>query len=398
MLQKIKKKIFSISAPPCEKKDEYYFSVGRLYGISGIILLICVSIFVLASIVFGYRELTHENIYFFIKDFDTFIKSDSYSAVTVDYGVGDNRSYYCYRGGIIAAEKYAVSVYSATGRETAVFSNEYARPVVRCSSKYILVYDSDGTDFSICNSFVLLHSENIGNRIYSADINDRGEALIHSEASGYGSALYLYSGDFERAAAYYFNDYVTCSALSDDGKIIFVSTTSIKDGAYACNFKIYRRGETEAFVTYDVYGEISLECGQLAGDEYYLITERGVRIFDVDGNIIKEYLISDDDNFIDFHKSESGIALSVQSDDKYCLTYIPYRGDILTLKLDSKPLSLSCVENNAYVLYEGAVAKYDLAAGTYKLFDCAPGGEKLLTTKSGRILLCYSSRAVVVDF
>ena len=66
MLQKIKKKIFSISAPPCEKKDEYYFSVGRLYGISGIILLICVSIFVLASIVFGYRELTHENIYFFI--------------------------------------------------------------------------------------------------------------------------------------------------------------------------------------------------------------------------------------------------------------------------------------------------------------------------------------------
>ena len=398
MLQKIKEKIFSISAPSCEKKDEYYFSIGRLYGISGIILLICAGIFVLASIVFGYRELTYENIYYCIKDFDTVIKSDSYNAITVDYGIGDNRSYYCYRGGIVAAEKYAISVYSATGRETAVLSNEYARPVVRCSSKYMLVYDSDGTSFSICNSFVLLHSEDIGNRIYSADINDMGEALIHAEAAGYGSALYLYDSGFEGAASYYFDDYVTCLDLSDDGKRILASTVSIKDGAYVSNFKIYRRGEDQAFVTYDVYDEISLECGQLASDEYYLITERGVRIFDIKGNIVKEYFISDDDNFIDFYKSESGIAISVQSDDKYCLTYIPHRGDILTLKLNSKPLSLSCVEDNAYVLYDGAVAKYDLVAGTYKLLDCAPGGVKLLTTKSGRILLCYSARAVCVDF
>ena len=398
MLQKIKKKIFSISVPPCEKKDEYYFSIGRLYGISGIILLICASIFVLASIVFGYRELTHENIYYFIKDFDTVITSDSYNAITVDYGIGDNRSYYCYRGGIVAAEKYAISVYSATGRETAVLPNEYARPVVCCSSKYMLVYDSDGTGFSICNSFAFLYSENIGNRIYSADINDMGEALIHAEASGYGSVLYLYSGDFKRAAAYCFNEYITCSDLSDDGKRILVSTASIKDGAYVSNFEIYLRGEDQAFMTYDVYGEISLECGQLASDEYYLITDHGVRIFDIKGNIVKEYFISDDDNFIDFYKSENGIAISVQSDDKYCLTYIPHRGDILTLKLNSKPLSLSCVEDSAYVLYDGAVAKYDLVAGTYKLIDCAPGGVKLLTTQSGRILLCYSARAVCVDF
>ena len=102
---------------------------------------------------------------------------------------------------------------------------------------------------------------------------------------------------------YYFDDYVTCLDLSDDGKRILASTVSIKDGAYVSNFKIYRRGEDQAFVTYDVYDEISLECGQLASDEYYLITERGVRIFDIKGNIVKEYFISDDDNFIDFYKS-----------------------------------------------------------------------------------------------
>lgn len=398
MLQNIKDKFFSRSTPPLKKNEDYYFSIGRIYGIFSVILLICAGVFALTSIIFGYRELTYENVYYFIKDFDTVIKSDSYDAVTVDYGVGNDRSYYSYRGGIVAAEKYSVSVYSATGRETAAFSNEYVSPVVKSSSKYMLIYDSDGEEFSVCNSFITLHSENIGQKIYSADINDVGDALIHTEASGYGSALYLYNVDFERAATYYFNDYITCSALSRDGSRIYVSTVSVDGGQYISKFKVYRRGETEAFQEHETCGEVPLDCGQLKGDEYYLITERGVRVFNEKGDLLKEYLISDDEHLIDFYKCENGIVVSFKSKDKYCLTYIPIRGDTLTLKLDSTPLSLSCIENCVYVLYDGAVAKYDITSGTYKLFDCAPGGEALLTTQNGKLLLCYSSRAVYVNF
>ncbi len=398
MLQKCKNYIFSKSVPPCEKKDDYYFSIERVYGISGVILLICTGVFVLMSIIFGYRELTYENIYYFIKDFDTVIKSDNYNAVVIDYGVGDDRSYSCYRGGIVAAEKYSASVYSVTGRTTATFSNNYSKPIVRSSSKYVLIYDSDGTGFSIYNSFILLHAENIGHRIYSADINDVGDALIHTEAAGYGSALYLYDHNFERAAAYYFNDYVTCSALSNDGRQILVSTGYVDGASYISQFKVYQRGEFDAFSTYDVYNEISLACGQLEGGGYYLVTYRGVRIFDADWNVLVEYIAPAEHSFIDFDECENGIAVSAQNGNEYVLTYVPLVGEELTLRLDSKPLSFCCNENSAYVLYDGAIAKYNFTVGTYKLLDCAPGGVDLLVMQGNRVFLCYPSRAVCIEF
>lgn len=398
MLSKIKNKFFSKSSAFNEEQNKYYGSVCRYYGIISAVLLACAGIVLIGSVIFGYKELTYENIYYFAKDFDMVIKSDSYNAVVVDYGPGDNRSYYGYRGGIVAAEKYLVSVYSATGRETAVFSNEYSTPMVRTSSKYMLIYDADGTSFSVCNSFITLHSENIGNHIYAADINDVGEALIHADVAGYGSALYLYNSSFERTAAYYFNDYVTCSALSADGKRILVSTLSSDDGVYTGQFKIYRRGEKEAFQSYDLKGEIPFASGQFGSDGYYLITDCGIRIFDVEGNVIKEYFLPDDQSLIDFAEDDKGVAISIKAADNYYLTYIPLRGDALTLKLNSNPTSLSLGNDVVYVLYGDVVAKYDILSGTYKLFDCAPGVSNVLITQGERIFLCYPLRAVCADF
>ena len=398
LLDKIKNNIFSEKPIFDKRKNEYYGSVYRFYGIIGTVLLVCAGVFVLMSVVLGYQELTYENIYYFAKDFDMVIKSDNYSAVTVNYGPGDNRSYCDYRGGIVAAEKYSVSVYSATGRETAIFANQYTNPAVSTSSKYILIYDADGTSFSVCNSFVVLHSENIEDRIYYADINDRGEVLIHADVTGYGSALYLYNSSFERTAAYYFNDYIVCSDLSDDGKYIVVSTVSLENGSYAGQLKFYRRGEKEAFQTYDINGELPFACGQFDSDKYYLVTDRWIRLLDIECNVIKEYFILDNQGLIDFSQSEKGLAFSIKENDSYFLTYIPLRGETITLKLNSYPSALNLGDDIIYVLYGDVVAKYDIVSGTYRLLDCAPGISNILITQGDRVFLCYPSYAVCADF
>lgn len=399
MLEKIRAHLLSRInyQPDARDKGEYFSSVGRNYSVTGLAFLVLAGIFVLFSLICGYKELTYDNIYYFIKDFDTVISSESYSADAVDYGTGENRSYYCYRGGVVAAGKYTVSVHSSTGRKTADFNNEYLRPIVRTSSKYMLIYDAEGNSFSICNSFIRLYSETLDRPVYSADINDRGEALIHTSTPEYRSVLYLYNSGFDRAAAYYLNDYVTCSALSDDGKYIFAATVDATGGEYAASLKIYRRGETEPGATYTINGALPLACGSL-NNGCYIITEHGLTILDINANVIDEMPLADGQSIIEVSSDENGVAVLFCERNDYYLIYASAKGNTMTVKLDSKASCVNLCGAEVYLLYEGAVACYDLTRGTYELRECAPGVENMFVAARNCIYLCYASRAIFFEF
>lgn len=396
-LQGLKNMIVSSLTPLPE--DGYSTRVGRRYRTAGLVITVLLVIFVLASLIFGYRELTYENVYYFFRELDTVLASDVRSVGSISYGSGEERSYAAFKGGIAVADRYRVAVYSAGGRRTAELNVGYFDPQIRASGKYLLIYGSGDGAFSVCNSFVRLYSETLDSTIYSADINSRGEVLIHTSSSKYGAVLYLYGSSFSREAAYYIGDYVTACALSDDGGYVLAATADTEGGEYVCELRLYRRGETDCTVLLDIEGELILRCGAFS-DGFYAVTDCGIYLLDRSGKLRGSVATASGQSLVSLEAGDDGLpALIARDADGYSLLCVTASGECREVRLDSAPLALGVAGRRAYVLLDGAVAEYDLdRGGSPTLLECAPGGLDMVVTASRRVLVCYATEATYYEF
>ena len=394
LVRDLKSRIVSSFAP--REGEGYYGGVERRYRAAGIVIAVALVIFVLASLIFGFREFTYQNIYYFFKDFDTVISADRYPVDAINYGSGEGRSYAAFKGGIAVADRYSVSVCSSGGRRTAEFNVGYYSPQLRASEKYLLIYESGGA-FSVCNSFIRLYSETLPGGIYAAEINAAGEVLVHTGDSRYRAVLYLYDSGFSRAAAYYISDYVTATALSADGKYILAATVDAASGNYVSALRVYRRGETEPRTILTTNGEMIMKCGAFF-DGFYALTDRGVYVVGANGKVRSHTALADGRGFVSCEASEKCLAALSRDGDGYQLVYVPSQGEGMSVRLDAVPLALGVSGRQAYVLFDGAVARYDFDSGNVDFVECTPGALDMVVTASRRVLVCYATRAVYSEF
>lgn len=396
LVQKLKDMLLSPFVPQA-RREGYYYGVSRRYGVARLVIIVVLVVFILASLIFGYREFTYENIYYFFKDLDTVLSSDSYTAQSINYGSGEKRGYTAFKGGIAVADKYSVSVYSSTGRRTAEFNVGYFQPQLRVSDKYLLIYESGGASFCVCNSFTRLYSETLATDIYAADISALGEVLVHTYDSQYRAVLYLYDSGFQRAAAYYIRDYVTSAAVSADGKYVVAATVSAEGGEYISELRAYRRNSTEPIVICSVRGELAMKCGAFSGG-FYLLTDRGVRIMDTSGEELLRLELPGERSMILCDTGDRCLAVISRDGAGYYMSYVPFGGQSVTVKLDAEPLALDVYKKEVYVLFDGVAVRYDFDAGKMELSECVPGASGMVTTADRRVLVCYSTRAVYSEF
>lgn len=395
-LQDLKNRITSSLTPLPE--DGYGTRVGRRYRTAGLVITVLLVIFIPASLIFGYRELTYENVYYFFRELDTVLSSDVRSTGAISYGSGEERSYAAFKGGIAVADRYSVAVYSAGGRRTAELNVGYFNPQLRTSDKYLLIYGASDGAFSVCNSFVRLYSETLDSTIYGADINSRGEVLVHTSNSKYSAVLYLYGSGFAREAAYYISDYVTACALSDDGRYVLAAAVDTEGGEYISELRLYRRGETDCTVLLDLDGELMLRCGALSNG-FYAVTDCGIYLLDRSGNTSGRAALTSGQNPISLAAGDDCVVMAARDADGYSLLCITASGESREMRLDSAPLALGVAGHRAYVLLDGAVAEYDLdRSGSPVLLECAPGGLDMVVTASRRVLVCYAAEAAYYEF
>lgn len=375
-----------------------YASVSEKYRAATLISVVVLAVFLIFAVIFGYKEFTYENIYYFIKDFDEILSSDKYSADSINYGFGENRIYAAYKGGVVAAGKYTAEVYSATGQKTASFNTGYALPVMVTSSKYILLYDAENGDLSVYNSFIRLMNDNVGEKIDFADINDRGDLLVLTSSPEYRSVIRLYGDGFELSAKYNITDYVTSCAMSNDGKYILAATVSASGGEYISSVRLYRRGETDYSELAVKRGELALACGMNAG-KCYLITDKSINIIDVDGSTVNSETLTDGCRIMMLSAGENGVAATACDDKGYYIIYVPLNGNtVTTVDLDSRPVALANAGKHIYLMFDQYVSKYDFAKGTFTTEKITSGAVDIAVPTDGHLYLCYTSRAIYIDF
>ncbi|MGI6166570.1 MAG: DUF5711 family protein [Eubacteriales bacterium] len=374
--------------------------ICQLLGYAAYALLI---LFILGAVLLNIRDVTYENLYYFIKDFGAVAASGDYGDSPVIYSYAENRKYSGYKGGIVTSGDGTLTVYSATGRKTAEFYTGYSNPVICASSKYILVYNLGGGEYSIYNSFVRLHTGSLENPIYSAVISDNGSfALLGSEGE-YKSVIYRYNSKFEKSAAYYYNDYVISMSLSSDGRYLLVSPTGTSSAQLSSRLLLYgERSEEPVVLDGDIPGLV-LSCGvecetTIGGESVFHYHATADTIF-LKGRGETPCKIPLGDKELLFLDSDTGGLAAVVSDQNgYILHILPYKGEPADIRLDGKVLKIKKSGDFVFLLFSDKVARYDIKKGESKTLPCPAGAEDIVVSSSNYVYVTCAWGAMSVGF
>ncbi len=372
----------------------------QLLGYAAYALLI---LFILGTVLLNIRDVTYENFYYFIKDFGAVSALRDYGDSPVIYSYAEGRKYAGYKGGIVTSGDGTVTVFSATGRKTAEFYTGYSNPVICTSSKYILVYNFGGGEYSIYNSFVRLHTGRLETPIYSAVMSDNGSfALLGSEGE-YKSVIYRYNSKFEKSAAYYYNDYVTSMSLSSDGRYLLVSPVGTSSVQLSSRLLLYGERSKEPVVLDGDISGLVLSCGvecetSIGGESVFYYYATADTIFVKGRGDTPQKMLLGDAELVFLDSDAGGIAAVVYDQNGYILHIRPYKGEPTDLRLDVKVLKIKKSNNTVFLLFPDKVWRYDIKKGQSKTLPSPAGAEDIVVSSGDYIYITCASRAVSVRF
>ena len=125
----------------------------------------------------NHTEITYDNFYYLIKDFSGAVHSEGSYYETLSYESDDRQNFTLYRGGLATVSPSKISVFTATGRRTLNATTSFSSPHMESSNKYILVYDTSGTTFSLYNSFARVFTETLEYPVTNACLAEASETV-----------------------------------------------------------------------------------------------------------------------------------------------------------------------------------------------------------------------------
>lgn len=414
ILNNLKKKISTIFIRPLnDPKGTYsciYTKASHIYHFIAVLIVFFASVFAIVALLFNLSNITYDNFYYFIKDFDTIIATEEYSSFRVDYSYEDLRSYIGYKGGVATIGQSSLTIYSATGQKTGKFYHTYSSPEIKGGANYLIIYDQGGNDFSIYNSFARLYSEHLTYPISLIEMCDSGEFVVVTTNNEYRSVLYFYNSDFDCIGAYYYNEYVTSVALSSEGKYMLVSIANTDTGTlstkmylyYTDRIELYENGKLEAQVIPTDSNSIIIDCcigvsgGVLSENNYCCLHLDSISVYD-NSNNMRNYEFHSS-LCSDFEFDSDGIAVILALKNKYNLHVESFGYGSVDITLESEPLALAKSDKYVFVLFANSIIRYDLKLGIYQEIYCTVGADDIVISSEDSVIICYPSYALGVDF
>ncbi len=295
--------------------DVYYASVSALYKIAERLLWVVLVVFLMFSLLTNYREITYNNFFYLLRDFSTAADSQTSNYQILSYDSNSRQNFALYRGGLVSAAPSSVSVFTAGGRRTLKSNNDYYSPNVVCCDKYVLVYDTASSSFSVYNSFSKIHNEKLDSPITDACFDGDGSFAIATRRNDIKTVVYLYGkninlrGDITdprfmfdmtldnengRLAALYY----------DDGHGIGVTSV--------CIYDIGSNASAQTLKQIELGGEFPLACSYLEDGSLVVITNRSIRLFDKKLNE-RENISFDGATLRAFEANSDGAAVVISS-------------------------------------------------------------------------------------
>lgn len=271
-------------------QNEYYESVSARLGVVQVILYLSLLAFVVLSFFRNTNLITYQNFYYFFKDLNASAETvDVFASDSVSYPTSDNQSFTLYRKGLAVVGNNAVTVFTATGRQTLSKSISYQNPVAVGSGKYLLVYELGGTQYSLYNSYTQLYSGRSDFPIYGASVSDSGMYALLSHSEQYNSVVSLYSSNFALLNRYNKNGYVMDVALNEKGTLLALLTSSSQNGLYQTEVSLHIPREGGNGTVTSIGSSLGLSLSFTASGGISVLCGNGISYVTADGKLSSFY-------------------------------------------------------------------------------------------------------------
>ena len=381
--------------------DVYYAGVSAVYKVAQRALWLLFILFMLLSITFNHAEITYDNFYYLIKEFSGAADYEGSYYETLSYESDDRQKFILYRGGLASVSPSKISVFTATGRRTLNMTTSFSSPFMESSNKYILVYDTSGTTFSLYNSFARVFTETLEYPVTNAALAEDGSFVIVSSTADRRSVITVYNRSFKKASELKADYFVFDIVVSRERNTLAILSYDIGTGTGRTTLSVRDLSTLEETQVLHFDGEFPMACGFLEGHNFAILTNRHIRIFDRD---MEEKNISEDyssGNITGYSLTSEGVAVSATLSSETMVYAFDKNGQ--SLYDDTVDFNVSDIGVfGAYVFLqtESGVERLDPSAkkDEDRFQSLSSGDGKMLIYNQKTVLICGESKAEYLIF
>lgn len=387
-----------------KERNEYYEAVSVRFGYAQVVLFVLLFVFVVLSFLRNTELITYRNFYYFFKDLNTSAQTvNLLDADHVTYPTSEEQSFTLYRNGLAVAGNRSVTVFSASGRQTvSKLIDNYHHPIAVGSGKYLLVYESGGTKYSVYNFYSQIYAGTTDHPIQAAVAADCGMYALITSSEAYTSVVSLYNDRFELVNRYCKNAYVMDVDINAKGTALAILSSSVKGGAFSTSLEIYETKNTSEAAVLSLGSSIGIDCyfsdashlSVLCGNEIYFVKQNGTlqNQYSFEGKRLHTADLTQD-----------GAAICLQDtriSEKNSIIVFDKTGNLLYNEaIPEKAEQIARRGNHVYVVSSGGIRRISLRENEEDVvLQADTEGRVLLAINEKEILLCSPQKAVYFNF
>lgn len=263
---------------------------------------------------------------------------------------------------IVVLGSTSFKVYSETGKLHSNFQHAYTSPVVKTSSKRILVYDNGGVKFRVHSEDDEIYEKTTDGNILLARISNEGYAAVVTTSDMYVCMLYIYDDKGKSVYTRGCTNKITDITFGDDSQGCYATYVDVSNGILVSAIDYYdffddTQSSDSSFGV--VTPTLALETVFFQNGGYAVIGDTATVFYNSQFNAEKTY--SYDNIPTAFLADESGkVALLFENKDMRCsnLILMQQGSDIITLTLPQGCNAIAYGKSEIYTVADAVLLSY----------------------------------------
>lgn len=288
-----------------------------------------------------------------------------------------------------------ISLYNSKGGRIFSRQHGFAKPQMVTSVSRVLTYDSGSTGYRIDNRSKTVTEGNTDEAILCAALSRNGSYAITTYSSQYICETTVYSSDSE--ARFRWNSaeqYVTCIALSNDGKQLAVGSVGAKEGEYLSTVRVFNINSTDAVTVREFPNDLILSLSYNTDDSWGVVFENSyATVFNNKESVVHSFNGAKL-SAIDLKGESDLIVLSNYNAENQNTVLVYDKNSNCTKEIMFEKNVISCCisDNYIFILSKGSLTRFDLSGDGSKEIqvasDCVfavPSGKNAVTVSSSAL-------------
>lgn len=205
----------------------------------------------------------------------------------IEYNSEKSSKFTLFKGGLVLLNNDRLKVFDSTGAEFTNIQITNQSPALNTNDKFIMIFDRDGYDVRLYNSFAEVFHKKFSGKIINASINKTGYFTVISKSEGYKAAVTVFNSSFQEIYKWSSaENYITSANLSPDGSKMAMGTLKTVNGETVAAVDFFSLSKDKPIATKVMKGSFIYSLTYKNNDTICVLTDTECTYFKPDGKEI----------------------------------------------------------------------------------------------------------------